>query len=109
MAAEKPIPFPALPQKTSPYVRFLLAMPVIRSYHTLSTPAGPLQKGMLTLGGFFLLAAGVFPHENLPISSNNPLTRSVGWRIIRLLFAPRWISRKASGGVIFFPERVHVN
>jgi hypothetical protein len=30
-------------------------------------------------------------------------------RIIHLLFAPRWISRKASGGVIFFPECVHAN
>ena len=40
-------------KKTAPRPCFFLAPPGRQRYCTVSTPAGPLPQGMLSLGGFF--------------------------------------------------------
>ena len=46
-------------KKTAPRPCFFLAPPGRQRYCTVSTPAGPLPQGMLSLGGFFFSPAGL--------------------------------------------------
>jgi hypothetical protein len=46
-------------KKLAPRPCFFLAPPGRQRYCTVSTPAGPLPQGMLSLGGFFLFPEGM--------------------------------------------------
>jgi hypothetical protein len=46
-------------KKLAPRPCFFLAPPGRQRYRTLSTPAGPLPQGMLSLGGFFFSPGGL--------------------------------------------------